>query len=278
MTNFGNIDMRPPDDDYEPSRPVGPMVGVALVVIVLIGLAVYWFTRAPEEEAAPEPPPQAARTPPPPPPPAPPPEPVDPEPVGLPLLDESDELVRELLVTLSSHPGLAEWLVTDGLIRRLVVAVDNVADGRNPAQHVPFMRPVERFAVSGDEPSLRVDARSYGRYDSVAQIVASLDTAGSAELFRRLEPLMDQAYRDLGYPDTRFRTTLARAIEHLLEVPIPEDPPEVFQGAAFYEYIDERFDSLSPVQKQLLVMGPDNVQAVHNKLRAIAAAIGLNVR
>ena len=276
MRDFEEIDVKPPDDPDD-SRSMVPMVAGALVVVALIGIGVYWFTGQEEEPAAPAPEP-AARVDPPAPRTVIPPEPVEPEPVALPALDASDGLVRQLVGTLSSHPTLAEWMVNEGLIRRFVVAVDNVADGRNPTQHLPFMRPTQRFAVSGAEPNLRIDPRSYRRYDTHAQIIASLDTEGSRELFARLEPLMDDAYRDLGYPDRRFRSTLTRAIEHLLEVPVTDGPSQVELGAAFYEYTDERLDSLSPVQKQLLGMGPDNVRTIQAKLRALAAAIGLDVR
>ena len=139
------------------------------------------------------------------------------------------------------------------------------------------MKPERRFGVSGVEPNVRVDPRSYRRYDTHAQIIDSLDTSGVAELYQRLEPLMTQAYDELGSPDTRFRSTLERAISHVLEVPVVEGPPVVMMGAAFYEYTDERLDSLTPVQKQFLGMGPDNVRTVQEKMRAVAGAIGLRI-
>lgn len=276
MDEYDDFDINP-DDDPEESRPIGMMVAVALVVIALVGIGMYWFMGSEEEQPVAPVPERQTRAETPPPRTLTPPEPVEPAPVDLPPLDESDGIVREFVAAISSHPDLAEWLVTDGLIRRFVVAVDNIADGRNPAQHVPFMRPAERFAVAGEEPSMRVDPRSYRRYDGLAQIFNSLDTAGSVELYLRLETMMDEAYRDLGYPDEKFRSTVARAIDHLLEVPITDGPPEVVRGAAYYEYPDERLDSLSPVQKQLLGMGPDNVRAVQAKLRALASAMSLNV-
>src|SRR5687767_5445661 len=42
---------------------------------------------------------------------------VEVEPIELPPLDATDELVRSLVRTLSSHPRIAAWLTTDGLIR-----------------------------------------------------------------------------------------------------------------------------------------------------------------
>ena len=255
------------------STPVKPTAVVAAVVVVIIGIALYWFFGRGAEE--PEPPldvateatPQLVT----------PPEPIEPEPepVDLPVLDESDSFVRDLVAALSSHPDLAVWLVSDGLVRRFVVAVDNVADGRNPWQHVQFMRPDRRFTVAGDEPNVRIDPRSYRRYDSHAQIIASLDTDGTTELYLMLEPLMDDAYAELGYPDTKFRDTLERAIVHLRETPLLDNPPAVVRRATFYEFRDDRLASLTPVQKQFVGTGPDNMRTVQAKLRAVANAIGI---
>ena len=40
-----------------------------------------------------------------------------------------------------------------------------------------------------------------------------------------------------------------------------------------YAYADPRLEGLSPAQKQLLRMGPENVKAIQAKLREIAAVL-----
>ena len=96
-------------------------------------------------------------------------------------------MVRNLVAALSAHPTLVEWLVTDNLIRTFVVVVDNIADGRNPAQHVPVLKPSTRFQTIGKEPQLTIDSRSFARYDQHAKIVASVNSNGAAELFLALQ-------------------------------------------------------------------------------------------
>ncbi|MCY4658318.1 MAG: DUF3014 domain-containing protein [Acidobacteria bacterium] len=206
--------------------------------------------------------------------PEPPLQPEEPEPEPVPL-DASDEFVRGLLPTLTEHPRLATWLVTDDLVRRFVVAVDNVADGSNPARHVPFMRPGSRLRTRTDGAAWRLDPAGYGRYDELTRILASLDVEGAAEIFQELEPLMDEAYAELGYPDTPFAVAFRRAVVRVLETPeIPADPG-VVPVASFFAYDDDRLEELPPVQKQLLLMGPDNVRAVQAAVREIASAIGI---
>ncbi|MFW6193189.1 MAG: DUF3014 domain-containing protein [Gemmatimonadota bacterium] len=204
----------------------------------------------------------------------------------LPELDASDELVRRLAEGLSSRPDLAEWLATDGLIRRFVGATVLVAAGRSPREEVEFLGPEGDFRAepTGETVDLDtvaapvsvVDTASYHRYDAVAATVASLETEGTAELYGRLRPLFQDAYRELGFRDRSFHVVLARAVETLLAVPVPEEPVEVLPtGGTAFEYRDPRLEALSPAQKHLLRMGPDNIRRVQAKLRELAEALDL---
>ena len=246
------------------------IAGIAGTVILAVGLGLYFFLGSGEESA-----PETAVAAEPPPPPPPPPPATDPEPFELPPLDESDAVIRDLVAVLSAHPGLAAWLVTDDLIRRFVVAVDNVADGVNPARHVPFMKPATRLQTEGEEPDLFLAPASHRRYDAVAGIAASLDPAGTAELYRRFLPLMDEAYRELGYPDTAFAATFRRAVGRVLDTPVVAGRPALVGRGLLFQYVDADLEDQSPVQKQLMGMGPDNLRTVQAAVRDIATAIGL---
>ncbi len=277
MTLHGLDETLPPDDS--PPADNRNLIRLAAlgvsIAIVALGIGAYWLLGNGDPDppaAAPE---AVAEAPAPEPVVEPEPAVVEPEPVAVPALDESDSFVGAVVGGLSSHPGLAAWLTGERMIRRFVVAVDNVANGRNPAQHVPFMRPRARFSTTGEAPATRIAAASFRRYDVHAEIVDSLDTDGVSALYGLLEPLLDAAYSELGYPDTPFSSALRRAIDHLLEVPVPDGPPAVTRGMVFYEYSSERLDALTSAQKQFINMGPDNVRIVQAKLRAIARAIGL---
>jgi len=250
------------------------MIGAVVGVVVLMAISAYWLLNRGEET----PPEEIVTEAPPPPPPAPPPEPEpEPPPFELPGLGDSDTVIRELLSTLSAHPDFASWLIPDDLIRRFVVAVENVANGNNPSQHVPFMRPSSRFAIDDSEPALRIAPASYTRYDSLAATMASLDANGTAQLYRQLLPLLDEAYAELGIPDSSFSGSFQRAIAHILEVPIIEGRPIIEPRASFfYEYTNQDFQNLSAAQKQFLGMGPDNVRIVQGGIREIASAIGIS--
>ena len=202
---------------------------------------------------------------------------VVPEPVELPPLADSDNFVRDLVDALLAHPNLAAWMTGSDLLRRFVVTVDNVANGRNPAQRLPALRPSRRFRATGEGELQLIDSGSYQRYDLLAGVVGSLDPSAVALLYETLEPLFDEAHAELGYPDTPFRRTLERAVMQLLAAPIVDTPPLVVRRATHYLYADERLESLTPAQKQFIGMGPGNVQAVQEQLRAISGEIGLTV-
>lgn len=200
----------------------------------------------------------------------------DAEPLDLPPVDQTDAVVRELVAKLSSHPAVAAWLATDGLVRNFTVVVANIAEARTPAVHLRALRPQTGFTVVQRGSDLYIDPRSYARYDTVAAATASIDPAGAARLYAQLKPRIEDAYRDLGAPDGSFDRALERAIVLLLRTPVIDDPIRVeAQGAVGYGFAAPELEKLPAAQKQLLRAGPRNVRLIQSSLRAIAIALGI---
>ena len=198
-----------------------------------------------------------------------------PDDIVVPPLDESDALVRQLVAALSSHPQIAAWLTTDGLIRNATAVVHDVSAGMTPASRLGVLAPARRFHVLDRDGDLRVDPQSFARYDTLADAFASIDANGAARLYATLKPRITEAYAEQGFPHVPFDRTLERAILHLLQTPVVDETPALEpRGADVFAYADPRLESLSPVQKHLLRMGPRNVRVVQAKLREIAEAIG----
>lgn len=199
---------------------------------------------------------------------------ADVEPIDLPPLDDTDPLVRDLVRTLSSHPRVLAWLTTNGLIRNFTVSVANVAAGRTPAPNLRVLRPPGAFGVieSGDTPMM--DTRSYSRYDDLAAAVASVDAAGAAQLYSRLKPRIEDAYRELGY-DTPFDRALEAAIVRVLEAPLVEGDVALIPSGGLYQFNDPRLERLTAAQKQLVRTGPRNTRTIQRKLREIGLALGI---
>lgn len=193
-------------------------------------------------------------------------------PVGL---DKSDDYVRANVQGLSSQAVFASWLRVHGLVRRFVAAVDNVANGVSPRAQLEFLEPDKIFSVVKKGRQLQIDSASYGRYNTVADVFSSLDTALSVKAYRSLRPLIRDAYRELGYPTQDFQDTLVRAMEELLGVPLVRGPIVVEKQVLTYVIADRTLEELSPPQKHLLRMGPENVEIIQSKLREFATALGV---
>jgi hypothetical protein len=200
-----------------------------------------------------------------------------PVPLDLPNLelDKSDDLLRSLARDISSHPGLAGWMSTRDLVRKFVAAVDNIANGLSPRAQVDFFSPRGAFkAVRRDGISV-IDPSSYYRYDPLADIFISLDARAAARLYVSLKPLFQEAYRELGYPNEDFHATLTRAVAELLATPVVEERVVLEKKVASYGMVDSELEGLSQAQKHLFRMGPENVQVIQTKLRALAIACGI---
>jgi hypothetical protein len=189
-------------------------------------------------------------------------------------LDESDDLVRKLAAELSSHPRLAMWLMSEELIRKFVAAVDNIANGQSPLPQIDFFKPEGDFKAVEEVGEYFIDPASYKRYDLVAEVFASLDSEGTVRLYKQLTPTIQEAYKDLGYPDMDFDDTLKKAMMELLKVPVINEKIQLEKKVVTYTLVDSDLESLSLAQKHLLRMGPDNVRVIQRQLRAMAMTLG----
>jgi hypothetical protein len=192
----------------------------------------------------------------------------------LPRLDDSDPLARRLGEALSARPELVRWLARPGLLRLVAVVVTNVADGESPRPHLEFLAPSRRFAARPDRRGrLVADPAGFAGYDTLGDVMASVEAGAVVAAYRTVEPLLDEAHRELGHPEGRFRTSLDKAIAVLLAVPVPPDDAALERHATLLRWADPALESLTPAQKHLLRMGPRNVRLVQAKLRDIQAAL-----
>jgi len=198
------------------------------------------------------------------------------EPITVPSLDQSDQVVRDLVRRITAHPDALTWLATRGLVRQFTVVVENVGTGDTPARHLSVLRPSSPFRVVERNGQLFIDPRSYERYNRLADAAASIDLAGAARVYGTLKPRIEEAYGELGMPPTAFDRALERAIVSLLQTPVVADPIRVEpKGGVAYQYADPKLESLTAAQKHLLRTGPRNVRVVQSALRQLAISLGV---
>jgi len=263
------------EERSDEQQKVWKLAAAILVALAALGAAVYLIVyrkpaAAPEatktEEAAKPPAAESA------------PALADLSPLAIPpvALDASDPVVREFARALSADGRFGQWLQTKELVRKFVVAVDNVANGLSPKPHVDFFAPEGAFKVVSGPGEAFVDESGYARYDPVAEVFVSLDTPAAVRLYRGLKPLIRDAYRDLGYPDADFEDTLVKAMAELLGTPVVKGRIRLEKKVVSYAMADGNLEGLSAAQKQLLRMGPKNVERIHKKIMELAAALGIS--
>jgi hypothetical protein len=263
----------PPSEPKPDSRKAVLVAVGALVLVALLGLGAY-LLRGKQEPATPATPaaqPVAA---------APTPaaqETAETPSVPLPSLGQSDARVRELVGPLSSQPELRKWLAsTEDLVRRFATAVSNISEGESPRAALSFMAPPGTFQVVEREGRTVIAPESFARYEVVTRVLTSLDTQASARTYKVLRPLINEAYKEISRPGQGFDATLARAIQKMLDTPVPEGDIEVVDTPGVnYVYAAPELEQLSAAQKHLLRMGPANARAVQAKLRELQGALAL---
>ena len=185
-----------------------------------------------------------------------------------------DDTVRSLVAGISSHPQWVAWLFSDDLLSRFVAIVEAVADGYCPADELGFMAARGPFVVREHEGRLVIAAGTFRRYNLAVDVLASVDAADAVAVFRRLEPEIAEARRDLAWHRGPFEDRLRLAIDHLLAVEIPDGVIEVERRTTTFAFAADEHEQLSGAQRQLLRMGWENATSVQTKLREIRAAFG----
>jgi len=262
------------------------IIALMVVVVGLGGIFAYMSSEEPDEAATvaqpiaiPEPTPVAIPVPEPEPQPEPEPEPVvvaepepEPEPAFvLPLLDDSDQLIRDGVASLTDNDGIQEWLKASELGRKLVAATDNVSRGNVPRTILAPLAPLEPFtATRVSDNQYQFSDASFQRYNPVVDVFTSINARRAAEFYSLIEPLLQTAYEELGYPDGKIEDVVFAAIGRLLETPVVTEPVLLIRPVVMFEFEDKRYESMGPVQKQMIRMGPRNTRAVQAKLSEFA--------
>lgn len=183
-----------------------------------------------------------------------------PDPVVLPTLAASDAFVREHVAPELGAPGDA-WLDEPDLLLRAAAVIANGRDGNVPRRLLGFVTVPGKFAVDRADGSTVIAPETHARFDGVVRTATSIPPARAAELVALLEPLLGEALRGLGSGEPPRRLLLA-TLDEVLRTPITEGPIAVEQPEVLYRYADPALEGRSPLQKQLLRMGPANVRAL----------------
>lgn len=203
---------------------------------------------------------------------------------ALPALASADDYVAQAIAELLGQRQVASFLQIDGLVRRVVATVDNLARAQAPAGMWPVQPTQGRFTVQGEGEGQHIAPDNAARYSAVVQWVETVDLQRAVALYARLYPLFQQAYEELGYPGRYFNDRLVAVIDHLLAAPEPAEPVRVqltevkgeWSSArpwVRYEFADPQLQALSSGQKIMVRVGLVNERRLKARLRALRALV-----
>jgi len=247
-----------------PMREPSPWVVVAVLAsAAVIGGVVLYRSSHSTPPAPPKPPPpaQAVETP-----------PAD---QALPTAQASDAKLQGLLGTVSPRAEVQEWLKSGDLLNRSAIVLDNLAEGVTPRKQLAILAPKGDFSAEQRGSLQVISAQSYQRYDFFGDAVASVDAQALAKALRELHPLLEAAYHQLGYPQTKLDEVLAKAARRIIAAPLQQGAVAVEKAGALWFYADPALEKAGGVEKHLLRMGPRNEKLIQDKVREVAAALGI---
>ena len=181
-------------------------------------------------------------------------------------LDGSDRAVLELANSLS--PQLVTWLLPEEQIRKWVMTIDLLADGKIPRRYQPVEFSMAPFNVDKSNGTVTANESNYTRAEPLIKAITAIDPAVVVEYLQHWQPLTSSAYKELGKPGN-FNERLSEAINNVLNArPLPKNAT-LDQPLVFYVYEDQELENASDIQKLLWRIGPDNTALIQDYLRKV---------
>ena len=203
---------------------------------------------------------------------------TQPEPVitptapSLPELDSSDGYVRETIAEQSNNK-MTPWLIPDDLIRRSASFMDGLARGTVSEKVFPLGVAEGKFTTHRQDGKIWLNAGNYERYNSVVDILLSIDMQQMAKFFHKMRPLLELAFSELGYRPRQMDGIILQTIDNILAAPVIVEPLALTRDSVTYKFADKKLEELMPLQKQLLRAGPENTRRIQQQAKALREAL-----
>lgn len=273
-------DMRAERDDAPQARPdrtITTLLVIASLIVVAVVATWLWSTSA-ERQPPVAAPPRAE---------APPPveQAVAPAPaasqVQHPIAADDQPLQREgitdALGGLLGTKAAATFLQADDFPRRFAATVDSLARDHSPSGIWPVLPTPGRFLVEERAEGTVIAPENAARYTPLVLLAGTIDVGAAVRLYRRMYPLLQQAYRELGFGDRYLNDRVVEVIDVLLATPEAPESPRVellpvrgpipsLQPWVRYQFVDPALEALSAGQKILVRVGPVNQRRLKARL------------
>jgi hypothetical protein len=198
--------------------------------------------------------------------------PPEPAVEALPSLFESDDAVRDALAEIPLGTAGQQYLMPSNIIERSASLIYLTAQGDVPYKLLPIARPKAPFTIADDGTQVVADPEGFARYDPITRWVESLDSAAIIDAFARFLPLFREAWGFYGEDPAYFDLAVIETLDTIIATPeIDITDERLIRKEAIWIYESPTIESLAPVQKQILRMGPSNAEVIKQKAVQVRA-------
>lgn len=188
-------------------------------------------------------------------------------------VEVSDASVKSALMSIATSPTFAKLLVNDRLIEKFVINVHNLSSQELSPKDSLVTTPEQKFKTYNQADRVWIDKDSFQRYNKYTYALESVDTEELVALFDDYQTSIEEKYSEISRPGETFDKALIKAINTLLDTPEVHVPIEVYSDSVMYKFRDDKLESLSGPQKQLIRTGPENMRRIKDVLRSVKEAL-----
>ncbi|MDN3639756.1 DUF3014 domain-containing protein [Simiduia curdlanivorans] len=210
---------------------------------------------------------------------------VEPEPeVSVPVKAEQElDLIGPAMSIAVSHPmiidivqslspSLVQWLVSEELLRKWVILIDQIAEGQISNKFLPVQYEMPPFAVVGTPQLATGDPKNYDRANKLVKAFVAIEPEVLVAYYRLWQPLLDEAYAELGKKGT-FDERVVQAIRQLQSVPAMPEAGELAAKPVMYKFIDPTMEKAPSLHKWMWRLGPKNQAEIKGYLTRVKLAM-----
>lgn len=183
----------------------------------------------------------------------------------------SDRTVVKAVKDLSKT--LAPWLSKDELIRKTVLAVNLLAEGKVPNTRRPIslqvagysavVHPEDENIIDTSKKRYYSDSNNARRSDVFVNVITAIPVERLAHYIKQWGGILELAYGELGRPES-FKARLDSALTQVISAkPLPQKPV-LIRPKVFFKYQDPQLEKASDLQKWLWRLGGNNQKKIQN--------------
>ena len=194
----------------------------------------------------------------------------------LPSLAESDGYIRGLIADIPVNDlPILEWFDQEELILLFAEALAVFSAGQVPRSMRGLLQPDGKFFVNNADGKYFMNATSYRRFNKLIDRFVAISPSAVAYILKNCEPLFSQALIVIG-SEKSFHNLLRDVVRDVSRTPLIYEDIELLRPKVLYTFADPVLESLSPLQKQLLRMGPSNIERIQAYMEGLFIDFGIN--